>query len=178
METTEKIVEAYVRYVKGWATIPNIKCPGQYEIDLLAIDPVELNRYHIESGVSISGSHSKLTTKTYSDQELKVRVKAAGQRRTIGYFIERKFGAKEVLETLRQYGFKKGKYSKIVVSWGWEEAARRKAAKRGIELWDFRNILKDIGDSSGKKRGYFTDDTLRTLQLFARAEKEQIQGGI
>ena len=22
METTEKIVEAYVRYVKGWATIP------------------------------------------------------------------------------------------------------------------------------------------------------------
>jgi hypothetical protein len=34
METTEKIVEAYVRYVCGWATIPNIKC-GQYEIDLL-----------------------------------------------------------------------------------------------------------------------------------------------
>jgi len=53
METTEKIVEAYVRYVKGWATIPNIKCPGQYEIDLLAIDPLSLGRYHIESGVSI-----------------------------------------------------------------------------------------------------------------------------
>ena len=53
METTEKIVEAYVRYVKGWATIPNIKCPGQCEIDLLAIDPLSLDRYHIESGVSI-----------------------------------------------------------------------------------------------------------------------------
>lgn len=38
-ETTERIVESYVRYVKGWATIPNIKCEGQYEIDLLAIDP-------------------------------------------------------------------------------------------------------------------------------------------
>jgi len=37
METTEKIVEAYVRYVKGWATISNIKCPGQSETDLLAI---------------------------------------------------------------------------------------------------------------------------------------------
>jgi len=37
METTEKIVEAYVRYVKDWATIPNIKCKGQFEIDLLAI---------------------------------------------------------------------------------------------------------------------------------------------
>jgi hypothetical protein len=56
METTEKIVEAYVRYVKRWATIPNITCAGQFEIDLLAIDPVGLERYHIESGVSVSGS--------------------------------------------------------------------------------------------------------------------------
>ena len=39
METTERIVEAYVRYVKGWAMIPNIKCDGQKEIDLFAIDP-------------------------------------------------------------------------------------------------------------------------------------------
>jgi len=31
METTEKIVEAYVRYVKDWATIPNIKYKGQFE---------------------------------------------------------------------------------------------------------------------------------------------------
>ena len=85
METTEKIVEAYVRYVKGWATIPNIKCSGQYEIDLLAIDPVNLDRYHIESGVSISGSHSKLTAKPFSEKDLKIRVKTAVQRRTIGY---------------------------------------------------------------------------------------------
>jgi len=72
METTEKIVEAYVRYVKGWATIPNIKCPGQYEIDLLAVDPKTGKRAHIESGVSISGGFSSLTTKPYSDADLKV----------------------------------------------------------------------------------------------------------
>lgn len=53
METTEKIVEAYVRYITGWATIPNIKCDAQYEIDLLAINPVSRAHYHIESGVSI-----------------------------------------------------------------------------------------------------------------------------
>jgi hypothetical protein len=52
METTEKIVEAYVRHVKGWATISNIRCHGQYEIDLLAIDPKSLARYHIETSVS------------------------------------------------------------------------------------------------------------------------------
>lgn len=169
METTEKIVEAYVRYVKGWATIPNIKCPGQYEIDLLAIDPVNLDRYHIESGVSISGSYSKLTVKPYSDQDLKVRVKAAGQRRTIGYFVQRKFGAKPVLNTLKRYGFNPGKYSKVIVSWGWEEAAKEEADRVNIQLWDFRVILREIANSFKTKRIYFTDDTLRTLQLFSRA---------
>jgi len=147
METTEKIVEAYVRYVKGWATIPNIKCPGQYEIDLLAIDPVKLDRYHIESGVSISGSYSKLTAKPYSDEDLKIRVKAAGQRRTIGYFVKRKFGAEAVLDTLVNYGFRPGEYFKIIVSWGWEEAAKAEAERLNIRLWDFREILREISDS-------------------------------
>ena len=86
METTERIVEAYVRYVKGWFTIPNIKCKGQMEIDLLAVDisnPKNISRYHIESGVSISGAYSKLTNKPFSQDDLKERVKQAGQRRTL-----------------------------------------------------------------------------------------------
>jgi hypothetical protein len=29
METTEKIVESYCRYVRQWFTIPNIRCEGQ-----------------------------------------------------------------------------------------------------------------------------------------------------
>ena len=70
METTEKIVESYCRYVKQWFTIPNIKCKGQYEVDLLAVDtttPQRLRRYHVECGVSISGSYSKLTDKPFLD---------------------------------------------------------------------------------------------------------------
>src|SRR5437868_1469191 len=108
METTEKIVESYCRYIKGWFTIPNIKCKGQFEIDLLAVDARpnrKQKRYHIECGVSISGSYSKLTTKDYSDQKLKIREKAAGQRRTMGYFINRKFGQPEVIAELQKYGF-------------------------------------------------------------------------
>ena len=60
METTEKIVEFYCRYAKGWFIIPNIKCDGQYEIDLLAVKPLPdgaIARYHIEAGVSISGGY-------------------------------------------------------------------------------------------------------------------------
>jgi hypothetical protein len=48
METTEKIVESYCRYVRQWFTIPNFKCEGQYEVDLLAVDttsPNKLGRY-------------------------------------------------------------------------------------------------------------------------------------
>jgi len=169
METTEKIVEAYVRYVKKWATIPNIKCPGQYEIDLLAIDPVSLERYHIESGVSISGSYSKLTAKPYSEEDLKNRIKAAGQRRTIGYFAQRKFSAESVAEKLKEYGFMPDQYSKIIVTWGWQDKAEIEAERLQIQLWDFKAILKEIADSFRKDRTYFIDDTLRTLQLFSRA---------
>jgi len=169
METTEKIVEAYVRYVKKWATIPNIKCPGQYEIDLLAIDPVSLERYHIESGVSISGSYSKLTAKPYSEEDLKNRIKAAGQRRTIGYFAQRKFSAESVAEKLKEYGFMPDQYSKIIVTWGWQDKAEIEAERLQIQLWDFKAILKEIADSFRKDRTYFIDDTLRSLQLFSRA---------
>lgn len=171
METTEKIVEAYVRYVKGWATIPNIKCHGQYEIDLIAIDLCNLDRYHIESGVSISGSYSKLTDKEYSSERLKVRVAQAGQRRTIGYFAERKFGSPEILKELNKYGFKRGNYKKIIVSWGWTEGAAEKAKNEKIILWDFRDILNKIAEECVDLKTYFTDDTLRTLQLFIKSKK-------
>jgi hypothetical protein len=169
METTEKIVEAYVRYVKRWATIPNIKCDGQFEIDLLAIDPVGLERYHIESGVSVSGSFSALTDKLYDPGDLKIRVKIGRARRTLGYFIERKFGSPGVIARLRDYGFKRGNYSKVVVTWGWTEEAARKAKKKHVILWDFRDLIDEIAEASRHQRSHFTDDTIRTLQLYMRA---------
>ena len=169
METTEKIVEAYVRYVRRWATIPNITCAGQFEIDLLAIDPVSLERYHIESGVSVSGSYSALTAKPYDPGDLKIRVKIAGTRRTLGYFIERKFGDRNVIARLRDYGFKRGNYSKVVVTWGWTEEAARTAKKKHVILWDFRDLVDEIAEASKLQRSHFTDDTIRTLQLSMRA---------
>jgi hypothetical protein len=80
METTERIVEAYVRYIKRWATIPNIKCKGQGEIDLFAIDPITNRRYHIETGVSISGGFSALTALPFKLGEYKIRGKQAKAR--------------------------------------------------------------------------------------------------
>ncbi len=174
METTEKIVEAYVRYVKGWFTIPNIKCDGQLEIDLLAVhlaDCREVRRYHIESGISISGAYSRLTNRPFSSDDLKVRVKQAGQRRTLGYFTERKFGEPSVVEKLKTFGFVRGNYSKVIVTWGWDADVPAAAKEAGVELWDFKEILKEIAERCQSDRTYFTDDTMRTLQLMAKAVK-------
>jgi hypothetical protein len=173
LETTEKIVEAYVRYAKGWLTLPNIRCTSQLEIDLLATDlsGQSPGRYHIESGVSISGGFARLTAKAFSLDKLKVRVEAAGQRRTLGFFVERKFNHPTVVEKLAEFGFKPGNYGKIVVSWGWDQDVPTQAEAAGVELWDFRQILRDIADRSENKSGYFTDDTMRTLQLMAKARK-------
>lgn len=172
METTEKIVEAYVRYVKGCLTLPNIKCGGQLEIDLLAIKPVgqtQMKRYHIESGVSISGSFSKLTNKPYSAADAKIRTKTAAQRRTLGYFVEKKFGDPYITAELAKYGFVQGNYQKIIVSWDWNQDVISVAQEVGIELWDFKEILREIAEISSSGKSYFTDDTMRTLQLMAKA---------
>lgn len=176
METTEKIVESYCRYVKHWFTIPNIKCRGQYEIDLLAVDTSnarKMRRYHIECGVSISGSYSKLTTKAFSPDRLKMRVQAAGQRRTFGYFVDRKFGLPEVREELERFGFEPGNYQRIIVTWGATTEAKELAEKHDIELWDFRDLLEEIAGEHGGHRHYFTDDTARTIQLHAMALKQR-----
>lgn len=175
METTEKIVESYCRYVKQWFTIPNIKCEGQYEVDLLAVDttsPRRLRRYHIECGVSISGSYSKLTAKPFSTEQLKVRVQQAGQRRTIGYFIDRKFGLPQVITELNKYGFKPGNYRRVIVTWGAAPEAQAVAKKHKIDLWDFRELLRQIAAANRDHRTYFTDDTARTIQLFALAAEK------
>jgi hypothetical protein len=153
METTEKIIESYVRYVRRWATIPNVKCEGQYEIDLLAINPVTYEKYHIESSVSASKGFSRLTAKTFDPGDLKVRVKLPAARRTFGYFRDKKFVAPGIISRLLEYGFTDGKYKKIIVTWGWTEDAEREAEAAGIELWDFRDSRRQhCGSGKGPNK--------------------------
>lgn len=178
METTEKIVEAYVRYIKGWATIPNLRCEGQFEIDLIAIDPVSLDRYHIETSVSGSQNFSRLTTKVFDPELLKEKVQKAGQRRTLGFFLERKFGVPAVRAELAKYGFVEGEYRNVIVTWDWTPEAAAEAETTGVTLWSFQEIMREIAATIRHKRSYFTDDTLRTINLFVRAlaaaeEKEE-----
>src|SRR5262249_16552347 len=106
-----------------------------YEIDLLAVDPVTHDKYHIESSVSASKGFSRLTAKAFDPGDMKVRVKIASARRTLGYFRDRKFIAPGITSRLHEYGFKDGEYKKVIVTWGWTDDAKREADDAGIELW-------------------------------------------
>ncbi|GAK32730.1 hypothetical protein JCM17846_26130 [Iodidimonas nitroreducens] len=175
METTERIVEAYVRHVKGWATIPNIRCAKQNEIDLVAIDAVSLSRYHIEVSISISQGFRNLTAMPFDAEKMKDRGQQPTQRRTVGFFAERKFNAPTVVDRLRQFGFEPDGYTRIIVTWGWTEDAAKEAMDAKIELWDFRNIIRELAEAIRGSHEYFTDDTLRTLNLFIHASDEADQ---
>lgn len=173
METTEKIVEAYVRYVKRWATIPNLRCGPFKELDLFAIDPRTDKRYHIETSVSISGAYSKLTAKELAPDEHKDRVKQAGARRKLSFFLEHKFGPSAVRDELASLGCNPDNVERVIVTWDATADALAAARTAGIEVWLFPDMMQEIAEKAREGKTYFGDDTLRTLTLFAKAADVQ-----
>lgn len=169
METTEKVVEAYVRYVRGWATIPNIRCGDQKEIDLFAVDPLSNERYHIETSVSVS-SFSKLNADEFTPGEHKIRTRGAAARRKLGFYIEHKFGPAPIQQKLTALGCDCQNVRRVIVTWDAKDGTIEKAAEAGIEVWFFPELMREIVNKLGKNKSYFGDDTLRTLLLF-------VQGG-
>ncbi len=181
MQTTEKIVVSYCNNILGLATIPNIKCDrGQNEIDILAINPKRLSkkgRFHIECSVHITSHFSRITSAEFSEEKLKMRVEKPKQRMTLGFFIQKKFDAEGVLEKLEQFGFEAGNYQKVIVADGWTADVEILAKEKSILLWDFNQILIELADNCGDTK-YYDDDTMRTIQLFLRAQKKHEKQGI
>jgi hypothetical protein len=101
----------------------------------VAIDPVGLERYHIESGVPVSGSFRAL---------------ADGHtiRGTIDYFIKRKFGERYVIKRLGEYGFVRTrqllKGHRIV---GWTEGSSEGEVKQHHPL-ELRDLINEIAEVS------------------------------
>ncbi len=172
MESPEKILENYCHFVRHWFTVPHVICNGQYEIDILAVEFPKIGSpraYQIESGVTISGGFARLTAESFSEDDLKVRVKAPSPRRTIGYFLERKFGLKVIEERIADFGLNPEETQKIIVTWGWEEQAKEIADAHNIALWNFPDLLIELASASAEGKTCFTDDTARTLQLFMKS---------
>jgi len=75
-----------------------------------------------------------------------------------------------VRKELQKYGFADGNYNRVVVTWDATEDAKKGAEKQGVEIWHFPDLLKAIAEAHTKERKYFTDDTARTIQLFAMSQ--------
>jgi hypothetical protein len=155
--------------VKGWATIPNLRCEGQKEIDLFAIDPVSDERWHVETSVSISSGFSALTNDPFEPGEHKERVKGATARRKLGFFLAEKFLPVSVEQRLACLGCAPGKLRRAIVTWDWKPGVEEAAATVGIELWSLPSMMDEIAKKAREGRAYLADDILRTIDLYARA---------
>ena len=168
METTEHIVESYVRFVRGWFTNSNIKCKNGKEIDILAIDPITGKKYHIECGIT----HTKAWALKKSPSKTDYSIKKDGSkkwhhRNSVDFFIENKFSDKHVQGKLKQMGFEKCK--KIIACFHVSDPSVIKYAKtKKIETIEIKDkipeLMKVLGDT------YYSDDILRTLQLVSKCD--------
>lgn len=173
MNAAERIAEVYFRYVRGIFTRTGVKGIGQVELDMVGVDPRSKSTpafFHIESSVSISSAYSKITNKTFSPSEAKQRQKMAGQRRTAGFFIKKKFFSPEVLATLKQIGCKTQNLKRILVSWEFDNDARRILEDKGIECLTMKKIFQELADYLAQETCDIDSEILRTLQLFVRSK--------
>jgi hypothetical protein len=53
-----------------------------------------------------------------------------------------------VLQQLRRSPYGPGNYERIIVTWGATPEAQALAAKRRVQLWDFRDLLRQIAAAS------------------------------
>ncbi|MCD5409448.1 MAG: hypothetical protein LRZ87_01595 [Methanocellales archaeon] len=124
MRVEESIVETYVRFVKKWFTITNIKCRNNKEIDILAVDP-NGNKYHVEVTVYLDG------------WPLEIEEKERKNVVTVKWYSEYKFRDKYVREKIKEFfgsnGFKS--YKRILVYW---------KIKKGINLEEIKKLEKNM----------------------------------
>ena len=175
MEASEKVVESYFRFVKGYFTIPNLRCKGQKEVDLkgMRYNNGSIERIDVEVSMTTSGGFAKLNAKPYSHELKKTRSGSPSESVKIGYFIEEKFNHSDVIATLKDYGFEEDNYQKILVFWDWEADVESIADKYAIRLVRFNDILHEMQDKFGKETAYYSDDTVRLLQLLKKSEMKK-----
>lgn len=148
----------------------NIKCNGNKEIDLLAINPKTLEKYHVES---------RATTKGFPLREKDTYVskgthKGSAHRRGLDFFSEKKFNHPSVTKKIHEL-FGNSKYRKILVVWNTEDnfAQLPKIAleKYGIEVYGLRGMIHGLMQNmvtSGSR-----DDVLRIIELVSLVRQEE-----
>jgi hypothetical protein len=149
----------------------NIKCKkDNKEIDLLAINPETLERYHVESRIATTFKLKDKATYTKDGR---------CHKNGLDYFHKEKFNNPIVQEKIKEF-FGENSYHKWLVVWDWnkegsnEFAFKELAEKQyGIEVVTLRAMIfrfMKCRITSGSR-----DDILRTMELVRLMEERKVK---
>lgn len=165
MEPEVHIIEKWFQEVLHCFTMTNIQLKGKKEIDLLAINPRNSHRYHIESRVSTT---FKLREKATYTKDGKCH------KNGLDYFSKEKFDHPTVREKIREL-FGSDDYTRILVIWNtqddFEVIPEKALDKYRIHLMSLKSIINGFTNkqvTSGSR-----DDVLRVLELVSLIQKEK-----
>ena len=141
----------------------NIRLKGGKEIDLLAINPKTLEKYHVESRVATSPSFKLRLQDTYTS-------KGKAHRRGIDFFAKEKFNHPTVRKFVEDI-FEGSDYRKWLVVCSVQDAdvIEQAEEKFGIEVTSISLLLGRM-IRERKTRGS-RDDVLRVVELMALSQK-------
>jgi hypothetical protein len=126
MEPEVHLIEKYFQIVWGCFTMANVPLRGGKEIDLLAINPITKEKFHVEAMISLS---SRLRLKdTYTPK---------GRPRRIGldYFIKEKFFHPTMVEAVNDIFGLEPEHQKVLVVWGFpDKSFSEEARKHGLKF--------------------------------------------
>ena len=136
----------------------NVMLEGGKEIDLLAVNPISGEKFHIEVRVTIAKGFRIRLKDTQTKDGRK-------HRRGLDTLDDIKF--KPVAKAAEGI-FGTSDYKKVLVVWEVEDESVIEQAKclYGIDVWKISDILSELTQEV-KTRSY-RDDVLRTVQLISR----------
>jgi len=137
----------------------NIMLEGGKEIDLLAVNPITNERYHIEVRVATRGFRLRLIdTQTKKGQK---------HKRGLDTLNAIKFAHPTVANSVKRI-LGSSEYRKVLVVWDVEERSVIEKTKNlyNIEIWKISDIINESVQEVKSKP--YRDDVLRTIQLISR----------
>jgi hypothetical protein len=160
LEPEVHIVDRYLQLVKKCFTMTNVMLEGGKEIDLLAVNPISAEKYHIEVRVAIGKGFRLRLIDTQTKNGRK-------HRRGMDTLNEIKFAHPTVVKAVKGI-FGSSDYRKVLVVWDVEDRSVIEQAKSlyDIEIWIISNIMGELIREVKTKP--YRDDVLRTIQLISR----------
>jgi hypothetical protein len=160
LEPEVHIVERYMQLVKKCFTMTNVMLEGGKEIDLLAVNPISGEKYHIEVRVAIGKGFRLRLIDTQTKNGRK-------HRRGMDTLNKIKFAHPTIVNAVKEI-FGNSEYKKVLVVWDVEGESVIEQTKKlySIEIWKISDIMTELIREVKTKA--YRDDVLRTLQLIHR----------